>query len=159
MAHGSAEIRNRREQMLLRLLVRLFRVMNDETVERTIARGHPQLQPSHPRLLAYVDTERGSRVNELAKKMGVTRQAVSQLLDDVEAAGCVERRPDPDDARAVRVHFTAKGRRQLADAMDAMEELEAEYAELVGPQELKKVKQVLSALLEKLDPEGALERS
>ena len=77
--------------------------------ERTIARGHADLQPSHPRLLAYVDTERGSRVNELAKKMGVTRQAVSQMLDDIEAAGCAERRPDPEDARAVRVQVGKDG--------------------------------------------------
>jgi DNA-binding MarR family transcriptional regulator len=155
MAASSREIRARRQQMLLRLLVRLFRVMNDETVRRVRDEGFP-LQPSFPRLLAYVDEERGSRVSALAKKLGVTRQAVSQLLDEIEAEGCVERRPDPTDGRAVRVHFTPKGRRMLACGMRAMTAIEAEYAALIGKAELGQVKAHLARLLEQIDPEGEL---
>jgi len=155
MSGVSREIRTRRQQMLLRLLFRLFRVMNDETVRRVREEGHP-LQPSFPRLLAYVDEERGSRVSTLAKKAGVTRQAASQLLDEIEAAGCVERRPDPDDGRAVRVHFTPKGRRMLAAGMKAMTDIEADYAGVIGKSELLAVKSSLSRLLASIDPEGEL---
>ncbi len=155
MKRPSREIRKSRQQMLLRLVFRLFRVMNDETVRRVRAEGYP-LQPSFPRLLAYVDEERGSRVSVLANKVGVTRQAASQLLDEIEAAGCVERRPDPEDGRAVRVHFTAKGRRMLASGMKAMTDIEAEYAAVIGKDALRDVKTSLSRLLEHIDPEGEL---
>ena len=155
MPGSSREIRARRRQMLLRLVFRLFRVMNGDTVERVRGEGFP-LQPSYPRLLAYVDEERGSRVNVLAKKMGVTRQAVSQLLDEIEEVGCVERRPDPEDGRAVRVHFTPKGRRMLASGMAAMTAIETEYAAIIGKAELGQLKELLARLLERIAPEGEL---
>src|SRR5262249_12538220 len=103
-----------------------------------------------------VDTERGSRVNVLAKKVGVTRQAASQLLDEIEERGCIERRPDPEDGRAVRVHFTPKGRRMLASGMEVMTALEEEYAAVIGKAELRQVKQHLARLLQHIDPEGEL---
>jgi len=155
MTSESTKIRERREQMLLRMVFRLFRVMNDETVRRVQEEGYP-LQASYPRLLAYVDTERGSRVNVLARKVGVTRQAASQLLDEIEERGCIERRPDPEDGRAVRVHFTPKGRRMLASGMQAMLAIEDEYAAIIGRAELKQLKNSLSRLLEHIDPEGEL---
>jgi len=155
MPSAPGEIRSSREQMLLRQVFRLFHTMNDEMTRRVIARGFP-LQPSWPPLLAYVDTEHGSRVNVLARSLGVSRQAVSQLLDEIEARGCVKRHADPDDGRAVRVRFTAKGRRMLAAGMEVMRELEAEYAAVIGAAELQRIKGKLGLLLAEIDPAGAL---
>jgi DNA-binding MarR family transcriptional regulator len=149
------ETRKKRQQMLLRLVFRVFRTMNDETVRRVREDGFT-LEPSYTRLLAYVDDERGSRVSVLAKKVGVTRQAASQLLDEIEREGCLERRPDPDDGRAVRVHFTPKGRRMLAAGMKAMTAIEAEYAAVIGKAELQMLKTELARLLESIDPDGEL---
>ena len=45
----------------------------------------------------------------LAQHLGVDRTAMTYLLDDLEAAGLVERRPDPADRRARRVTLTDAG--------------------------------------------------
>lgn len=155
MSAPREELRGRRERMLLRLLFRMFRAMNDETVRRTLARGHAGLQPAYIRLLGNVDVD-GTRVNGLAQRMGVTRQAASQLIDDVERMGCLERCPDPDDRRAVIVRFTPKGRRMLADGMEVMLEIEAEYAAVIGKAELRRLKDTLAALAEAVDAGGTL---
>jgi DNA-binding MarR family transcriptional regulator len=47
----------------------------------------------------------------------VTKQAVSQLVDDLEAMEVLERVVDPDDARARRVRFTSRGRAGLLDGL------------------------------------------
>jgi hypothetical protein len=75
---NAASFRARREQVLLRLFLRITRVMTLETVERVRALGITQMQPSFPWLLGNLDTE-GTRIGALARRMGTSRQAASQL--------------------------------------------------------------------------------
>jgi DNA-binding MarR family transcriptional regulator len=49
----------------------------------------------------------------LAERTGVTRATISGLLDGLEKDGLIERRPDPDDRRLIRVHLTVAGHRFL----------------------------------------------
>jgi DNA-binding MarR family transcriptional regulator len=52
---------------------------------------------------------------ELASHLGVDRTVMTYLLDDLEKAGLIERRPDPADRRARRIAATASGRRLLEE--------------------------------------------
>jgi DNA-binding MarR family transcriptional regulator len=52
---------------------------------------------------------------ELASHLGVDRTVMTYLLDDLEKAGLIERRPDPADRRARRIAATASGRQLLAE--------------------------------------------
>ena len=145
--------RARREQVLLRLVVRLFRVLNVETVTRMQAHGITAMQPSYPYLLGNLDTE-GTRIGALARRMGTTRQAVSQLSKEIEAAGFVERVPDPDDRRGVIIRFTPHGRKTLALALEVMTGIETEYATVIGDAELTRLKRTLRKLLDAVDRPG-----
>ena len=150
-------LRRHREQMLLRQIFRLFRVMSDETTRRVVARGHDGLQPAHLRLLGNLDTE-GTRLNALGRRMGVSRQAVSQMVDEIERLGRIERHPDPDDARAVIVRFTPQGRRMLTDGIAAMTDIEGEYAAVIGKPAMRRIKADLAVLLQAIDPTGGFGR-
>jgi DNA-binding MarR family transcriptional regulator len=149
-----SDFRARREKILLRQIVRMFRLMNDETVARMQARGVVGMQPSYPRLLGNLDTE-GTRISALSKKMGVTRQAVAQLAREIEAAGFIERLPDPDDGRGVIIAFTPKGRSTLAIAVEVMGGIERDYASVIGDDEMERLKSSLKAILDRYDPPGA----
>jgi DNA-binding MarR family transcriptional regulator len=150
-------VRARREQMLLRLLVRMTRTMTDEVITRMHGLGHGDLAAAHVRLLGNLDTE-GTRIAALARRMGTSRQAVSQLLQEIEAGGHVERRPDPDDKRGVIVSFTARGRRRLDDAIAVMTAIEREYRTILGAARFATVKDALADLLAEIDPSGELGR-
>jgi DNA-binding MarR family transcriptional regulator len=54
---------------------------------------------------------------ELARHLGVDRTVMTYLLDDLEQAGLIERRPDPQDRRARHIVVTATGRERL-DQLD-----------------------------------------
>jgi DNA-binding MarR family transcriptional regulator len=58
--------------------------------------------------------EPGSQL-ELAHHLGVDRTVMTYLLDDLEGAGLIERRPDPADRRARRIVVTAPGRERLTE--------------------------------------------
>lgn len=53
----------------------------------------------------------------LAQHLGVDRTVMTYLLDDLEGAGLIERRPDPADRRARRIVATKPGR-ELLDNLD-----------------------------------------
>jgi DNA-binding MarR family transcriptional regulator len=69
--------------------------------------------PGGPRgyqvLAAATRGEPGSQL-ELAQHLGIDRTVMTYLLDDLEGAGLIERRPDPADRRARRIAATTPGR-------------------------------------------------
>jgi DNA-binding MarR family transcriptional regulator len=72
--------------------------------------------PGGPRgyqvLASAVRGKPGSQL-ELARHLGVDRTVMTYLLDDLEQAGLIERRPDPQDRRARQVVATASGCERL----------------------------------------------
>jgi len=117
--------------------------------------GHGGVSTSAIALLGNVDTE-GTRLIVLAQRTGSSRQAVSQLVQDIEAKGYLERGADPDDGRAVLVRHTAAGRRLLADALETMAAIEGRYEDAIGTAKMKQLKALLALLADSIDPEGRL---
>jgi DNA-binding MarR family transcriptional regulator len=62
----------------------------------------------------------------LAQHLGVDRTVMTYLLDDLEAAKLIERRPDPTDRRARRVVATKLGTELLATLNDRLRAAEAD---------------------------------
>jgi DNA-binding MarR family transcriptional regulator len=152
-----AELRAWRDSTLYRLLFRASRAESTETVARIQARGHPTMTLGYANLLSNLDVD-GTTISSLARRAGVTRQAASQQLVDIERDGYVVREPDPADGRAVLVRQTPRGRGLLATALEVVKGLEAEYAEAVGVEQLATLKRTLAALLTYIDPGGTLGR-
>jgi DNA-binding MarR family transcriptional regulator len=65
----------------------------------------------------------------LAELLDVTKQAAQQTVDDMEAAGLLERSPDPGDGRRKLVGLTDAGRRVRATALGVSAALEAEIGD------------------------------
>jgi DNA-binding MarR family transcriptional regulator len=74
----------------------------------------------------------GSRLTELAQRAGMSKQAMGDLVDQCEAWGLVTREPDPMDARARLVRFTATGLAWLQAFKNAVSQAEAEFRAEVG---------------------------
>jgi MarR family transcriptional regulator, organic hydroperoxide resistance regulator len=70
-------------------------------------------------VLANLGMAEGITQQELAERLLVTKGNVCGVLDRMESAGLVERRPDPRDRRANRLHMTRQGRAALHNAFPA----------------------------------------
>jgi DNA-binding MarR family transcriptional regulator len=137
----------------LQLLFKAARLVDEEAVRRVAAvEGAPRLRRSHTALLPHIDLE-GTRISELAHRLGISKQAVSELIDDLEAAGVVKRSPDPDDARARRVAFTPEGRQGLLDGLAVLRRFEQELSRAVGAGTMKDLHTALERLLGHLEGE------
>jgi MarR family transcriptional regulator, transcriptional regulator for hemolysin len=83
-------------------LVRRFR----HAFERGITESGIDVIPAEARVLAFLYRHGPLRQNILAEKLCVAQMSVCAFVDRLEAAGIVERRPDPEDRRAKQVHLS-----------------------------------------------------
>ncbi|MCW5654974.1 helix-turn-helix domain-containing protein [Hydrogenophaga sp.] len=74
----------------------------------------------------------GSRLTELARQAGMSKQAMGDLVTQCEAWGLVRREADGRDARARRIVFTATGLLWLDAFRRAVAQAEAEFRAQVG---------------------------
>ena len=73
------------------------------------------VSPAQARALRVVGrAEPPLRMSELAERLGIARRSATSVVDDLAAAGLVDRRRDPDDGRAVVVAPSPAGRALLA---------------------------------------------
>jgi DNA-binding MarR family transcriptional regulator len=141
-----ADLEAAKHASTLQLLFRSARLLDELALRRVAEKpGRPKLRRSHTALFPHIDLE-GTRVTELAERLGVTKQAVSQALDDLEQLGIVERVADPADARARLVRFTERGRAGLLDGLAILRELEAECAAAIGASRMAELRRALIAL-------------
>src|SRR5690606_22190857 len=67
------------------------------------------LSQGQARVINYIYYEPGLKQTELADRMEVRPISVVRLIDSLVTLGAVERRPDPVDRRAFRLHLTDRG--------------------------------------------------
>jgi len=131
---------------LARLLAMAFREMIDGLHERLAADGWSDVRPRYGYvLLAVADEPR--TVAEVAALMGTTKQAASKLVEEMEEARYVRRGPHHGDARAKLVAITPRGKKLLAAVVGIYAELEAEWGEILGPDEVERLRTDLERVI------------
>jgi DNA-binding MarR family transcriptional regulator len=128
------------------LLTQLTRVFQTELFERLAAAGLEGARVPHTHVTAYIKAE-GSRLTELAAQARMTLPAMSELVDDLQRLGIVERRPDPTDGRAKLICLTDAGWEAMRTARDIIDQIEADYAQLLGAERFEAAAQTLDQLL------------
>ncbi len=118
------------DDALSRMLLLAFRSLDAETASSLADRG-VDLAPSHARAILLIDRA-GTRLSELAQRAAITKQAMMQVVDDLERRGLVRRTGDPADTRAKVVRLTAKGLRQRAEARRAVVAVESRARRTLG---------------------------
>lgn len=107
------------------------RAWQAEFAEAMRAAGHGWFSESRAGLLGHIP-RRGTRQAALIERAGISKQAVQQLLDGLEAEGVIERAADPEDKRGKLVVYTAKGLAALDDGDRIKLDIEKRYRERLG---------------------------
>ena len=85
-----------------------------EIMRRRSSAGElPGAELTSPLALRIIVREGPLRMGMLADRLGVSVATASRTVDGLAGRELVRRESDPDDARAVRVAATARGRREL----------------------------------------------
>jgi DNA-binding MarR family transcriptional regulator len=94
----------------------------------------------------------GTRLTALAEQAQVTKQTAGALVDQLVAAGYVERRPDPTDARARLVCMSDLGAKVRAVASAELDRVQGEWAAHLGAAESAALHRSLTRLRAITDP-------
>ena len=129
------------------LLGRLLHSFRQELHRRAQEGGYGDIREAHLQVFGAIDW-RGTRLTDLAARADMTLPAMSELVDDLQRAGYLERRPDPRDGRAKLIGPTRKGRHAIVQALRAVREIEASYARIVGDEQFTVLVGVLQDLVD-----------
>lgn len=135
---------------LLAQLTRLFQV---DLFERLVAAGLPDARIPHTHVTAYIKAD-GSRLTDLADQARLTLPAMSEIVNDLERLGIVERRPDPTDGRAKLICLTDAGWDAMRTARTIIRDIETSYARIVGTDDFEQAAQTLETLLSTVSRPG-----
>lgn len=128
------------------LLLAAQRAVAAELTASMAARGYDDVRPGHGAVFLWIDRRTGTRLGELARRAGVTKQSMMQAVDDLQARGYVRRVADPADARATVVELTAEGRRCATEFRRAMQVLETRIRRRLGDRTDQALRAALGAL-------------
>ena len=146
-AQLKARLAARKRASVGQLLFVAARLFNERAMARVQARV-PEARLAHTALLPHIDLD-GTRATEIARRAGITKQAVGQLVDEMVRLGMLARVPDPDDGRAQLVRFTDAGIEQLLTGLDVLDLLEVDLGgdPTVGAMTLDRLRRDLARLI------------
>jgi DNA-binding MarR family transcriptional regulator len=124
------------------------RVFNDRATRKIQVYGHTSVRVSHFALVRNMDPD-GTRITVLARRAGMTKQAMGQLVRELTLLGYVELWQDRTDRRAKLVTYTEKGRRLAGDAAQVLADVHAEFKRALGKGGMKDLRKLLSKLADK----------
>lgn len=129
---------------LLRLAWSSFRSRLFEAVR---AAGYDDLQPVHVLLFRY-PTIANLRPGQLAEEVGLSKQAINDLLRQLEAKGYIELQADPSDRRARRIVLTPRGSGLMEYVRTAANEIAQDWERTVGRSRFEAVRTTLLDYIE-----------
>jgi len=109
-------------------------------------RGFAGIRLVHIALIRNVD-ENGTRISDIARRAGMTKQATGQLVAEFVELGYIRLVADPDDGRAKIARYTAKGKRLLVAIVASIEQTEAAVSNTIGAAKLETLKATLGRML------------
>jgi DNA-binding MarR family transcriptional regulator len=110
------------EESLAEVFRGVARQLRHQT-QRTLAPW--DVTPSQARVLGILTRHGPMRIGALSEYLHIVPRSATELVDALEEAHLVERRPDPDDRRATLVALTSRGE-EIAAAIRAARAAEAE---------------------------------
>jgi DNA-binding MarR family transcriptional regulator len=128
------------------LNVKLMRVARAHRTQAASLLSEVGLHPGQEALLMELWDHDGRTQADLAESLGVEPPTVTKMLQRMENADLVDRRPDATDRRAIRVHLTTKGRRLRGRVEKLWSELEARTFRGLSDRQQSSLRSLLSTL-------------
>jgi len=93
--------------------------------------GYPNMKVGYMSFLMNIRPE-GITNTELAKKIRVTKQAMSKTSKELQNLDLIELSPNPDDARSSLINLTINGMKMVIHARQRLALLTEQYVDVVG---------------------------
>jgi len=137
---------------LLKRLMHVFRHVLEARLRRSA-----NLSFAHLVTLDQISEEPGIVGAQLARRLLVTAQTMTDLLKRLEREGSIERRPDPNNRRADRWYIRDEGQARLRSARSAGGPVMTQMLSLLSRDEVDTLRDYLERCVEGLERENRRE--
>lgn len=144
-AERLAALEAERAGNLRQLFLGSSRALNKLVVAGLQKRGHKKFRSTHLSLTSNIDLH-GTRLNILAARANMTKQAMWELANELERIGYVKRRIDENDRRNRIIAFTEAGWKLKMDNIEVFREIEGELESEVGRRSYEALRGTLRAI-------------
>jgi DNA-binding MarR family transcriptional regulator len=100
----------------------------------------------------FFESPAAVKPSQLAEAFGTTRGNVSHCISSLEAKGFVQRKIDPEDARAYHLALKPPGRRTAVRVIGALDKVQREFENQVGKEKLQAALLVIGLLGDSCTP-------
>ena len=138
------------DRPLIGLLLRLVYQHYSQDIDAALREaGFGDIRPGAANVFPFMSPD-GITVSRLAELARVRKQSMAQAVDQLEASGYVERRPNPHDQRSRLVFLTERGRSVPPVTHAAAQHVEERWADLISQAEFEALRAALLDLLTEL---------
>ncbi|PFF88540.1 MarR family transcriptional regulator [Bacillus cereus] len=131
---------------LTSLLSLSFSTSINELHDRLSELGFGDIRPVHGFMFKYITTN-GATGIEIAEYLGITKQAVSKMVDYLEKSGYVMRKTHPTDKRGKIIVLTERGWLVVQAKEKILTEIEQRWIENIGAERMQMLKEDLTKLV------------
>ena len=136
------------DELPIPVLLRAARGAYGNAIRRELsAGGFEDLPRSGPFVLGGM-ANHGAAAGDLVRRLGVSKQAASQLVDVLVLRGYLERRDNAEDRRRLDILLTARGRAAAAAVRAGVESVDRELEQRLSANDLAGLRTGLLALIE-----------
>jgi DNA-binding MarR family transcriptional regulator len=107
---------------------------------------YSSLTPAQSRLLAIM-AGKSTSISDLARRLGLSRQAVHKTVSELERRGILQVKTDPDRANAKLVSYTQLGREVNRAGARVIDDIEIKIAKRIGKHGVDQLKSLLANAL------------
>lgn len=133
------------EPLVGALLRRPFLAVRSHVVRALHDAGFVDLAGAHLVVFQHPGPD-GRSPGDIARSAGSTKQAINNLLAQLEGAGYVQREINPANRRERVVRLTARGHRVISTIRDAVAELESSWRHALGSDGYAQMRELLEQL-------------
>ncbi|MCW9034874.1 MAG: MarR family transcriptional regulator [Alphaproteobacteria bacterium] len=116
--------------------------------QKTLAERY--VTPGQYGVLTLIGKNPGLTQSALSRAIGIERSTMVAVIDKLEGANFVERRPSPSDRRSYALMLTEEGEKVMADIEPLVERQDNSISEILGPEDKAKLLELLTRLCDNM---------
>lgn len=125
---------------------RVASIVTEEALA-AVVEHEPRMRLVHLRVFAALESG-PARASVVAARLGVSKQAVAPVIDELVEWGHLERVSDPTDGRAKLVQFTQVGQRIGEHVLAVVEARERRWRRVLGGADMEQCKRALRLMID-----------
>lgn len=143
---GTRERKDEPNVPLPTLLTQAKDIAIERLHQRLADEGFEGIRYVHGSVFRFIDAE-GSRLTMLAERSGLTKQAIGELVGELEDHGYVERAADAGDRRAKIIRLTDQGKMAQVAAARILTDIEQRWSRHLGGDQVALLRRALEEVI------------